>query len=133
MTEGLTIGRRIAWYRRRRGMSQEVLADFMQRTVDWVSKVENDRIPVDRLSVIAQLADALDVTIGDLIAEPSLMDWTPDTGTRTVPALRDALLDYRQITPLLRASPMPTRPAWTRCGHASAASWRRTRHPATGS
>jgi len=85
-------------------MTQEVLADIIQRTTDWVSKVENDRIPVDRLSVIEQLAEALDVTIGDLVAEPSLMDWTPDTGSRTVPALRDALLDYRQITPLLRAS-----------------------------
>jgi len=44
------------------------------------------------------------VTIGDLVAEPSLIDWTPDTGSRTVPALRDALLDYRQITPLIRTS-----------------------------
>jgi len=74
MTEQLTIGRRVAWYRRRRGMTQQILADIMRRTVDWVSKVENDRIPVDRLSVIAELAEALDVTIGDLLAEPSLMD-----------------------------------------------------------
>jgi transcriptional regulator with XRE-family HTH domain len=100
MTEQLTIGRRVAWYRRRRGMTQQILADVMRRTVDWVSKVENDRIPVDRLSVIAELAEALDVTIGDLLAEPSLMDWTRDSGSHTIPALRNALLDYRQITPL---------------------------------
>jgi transcriptional regulator with XRE-family HTH domain len=100
MTEQLTIGRRVAWYRRRRGMTQQILADVMRRTVDWVSKVENDRIPVDRLSVIAELAEALDVTIGDLLAEPSLMDWTRESGSHTIPALRNALLDYRQITPL---------------------------------
>jgi len=49
-------------------MTQEMLADMIQRTTDWVSKVENDHIPVDRLSVIQQLAEALDVTIGDLVA-----------------------------------------------------------------
>jgi hypothetical protein len=81
-------------------MPQEVLAGLVDRTVDWVSKVENDRIVLDRLSVIARLAEALDVTIGDLVAEPSLADPATPSGIRTVPALRDILLDYRQITPL---------------------------------
>jgi transcriptional regulator with XRE-family HTH domain len=99
MTNSLTIGERVAWYRRRRGMSQEILASIIDRTVDWLSKVENNRIELDRLSVIKSLADALDVSLGDLLAEPSLVDWTPDGGHRTVPALRDALMDYRQITP----------------------------------
>src|SRR6266568_4947518 len=99
MTNTLTIGERVAWYRRRRGVSQEILASIVGRTVDWLSKVENNRIELDRLSVIKALADALDVSLGDLLAEPSLADWTPDGGHRTVPALRDALLDYRQITP----------------------------------
>ena len=99
MTNRLTIGERVAWYRRRRGMSQEVLAGLVARTVDWLSKVENNRIELDRLSVIKALADALDISLGDLIAEPSLMDWTSDSGTRTVPALRAALMDYRLIAP----------------------------------
>lgn len=99
MTNTLSIGERVAWYRRRRGMPQEVLADLVGRTVDWLSKVENNRIELDRLSVIKSLADALDVSLGDLLAEPSLVDWTPEGGHRTVPALRAALMDYRQITP----------------------------------
>ena len=99
MTNRLTIGERIVWYRRRRGMSQEVLDGLVSRTVDWLSKVENSRIELDRLSVITALADALDVALGDLIAEPSLMEWTTDSGTRTIPALRSALMDYRLITP----------------------------------
>ena len=99
MTNSLTIGERVAWYRHRRGMSQEILAGIIGRTVDWLSKVENNRIELDRLSVIKSVADALDVSLGDLLAEPSLVDWTPDGGHRTVPALRDALMDYRQITP----------------------------------
>lgn len=101
MTTNLTIGERVAWYRRRRGMTQEVLAGLIGRTVDWLGKAENNRLELDRLSVIKSIADALDVTLGDLLAEPTLMDWTADSGTRTVPALRSALMNYRQLTPLL--------------------------------
>jgi transcriptional regulator with XRE-family HTH domain len=101
MTEKLTIGERVAWYRRRRGMSQEVLAGLVGRTADWLQKAENNRIELDRLSVIRSLALALDVSIGDLIGEPVLLDWTADSRTRTVPALRSALMDYSTLSPLL--------------------------------
>ncbi|MFB9690074.1 helix-turn-helix domain-containing protein [Amycolatopsis plumensis] len=103
ISENLTIGERVAWYRRRRGMSQEALAGLVGRTSDWLGKAENNRIELDRLSVIRSLADALDVALGDLIGEPTLLDWTPDSGTATVPALRAALMDYRQLTPILSA------------------------------
>ncbi|MGI5470264.1 helix-turn-helix domain-containing protein [Streptomyces sp. CA-132043] len=101
MTEHLTIGERVAWYRRRRGLSQEVLAGLVGRTTDWLSKAENNRIELDRLSVITSLAEALDVSLGDLLAEPTLLEWSSDSGHRTIPALRDALMDYKQLTPLL--------------------------------
>ncbi|MFF7213479.1 helix-turn-helix domain-containing protein [Streptomyces sp. NPDC008238] len=101
MTTNLTIGERVAWYRRRRGMSQDVLAGLVGRTVDWLSKAENNRLELDRLSVIKALADALDVSLGDLLAEPTLLEWTADSGSRTVPALRSALMNYRQLTPML--------------------------------
>lgn len=103
MTENLTIGERVAWYRRRRGMSQEVLAGLVGRTGEWLRKAENNRAELDRLSVIRRLADALDVALGDLIGEPTLLDWTADSGTSTIPALRAALMDYRQLTPILSA------------------------------
>jgi tetratricopeptide (TPR) repeat protein len=84
-------------------MSQEILAGLVDRTVDWLSKIENNRIDLDRLSVIRSVADALDVTVGDLLGEPSILDWSAESGNRTVPALRDALLDYRQLSPFLPA------------------------------
>jgi transcriptional regulator with XRE-family HTH domain len=102
ITTTLTIGERVAWYRRRRGLSQEALAGLVGRTADWLGKIENNRIELDRLSVIKALADVLDVSLGDLLAEPSLMDWSRDSGNQTVPALRAALADYRAITPLGR-------------------------------
>lgn len=101
MTETMTIGERVAWYRRRRGQSQLVLAGLVGRTEDWLSRVENNRIEVDRLSVIRRLAEALDVSIGDLVGEPTLLDWTNDSGMRTVPALRAVLMDYKLISTLL--------------------------------
>lgn len=98
MTGHLSLGERIAWYRRRRGLSQEVLAGLIGRTVDWLSKVENGRIEIDRLSVIKSLAEALDIAVGDLLNEPSLLEWTADSGSRTVPGLRAALMDYQRLT-----------------------------------
>lgn len=105
LSDTLSVGERIAWYRQRRGMSQEVLAGLVGRTSDWLSKIENNRIDLDRLSVLQSLASALDVTVADLIGEPLLLDWSADSGHSTVPALRTALMDYRQITPLLGSTP----------------------------
>ncbi|MFI5648182.1 helix-turn-helix domain-containing protein [Kitasatospora sp. NPDC051705] len=103
MNETLSIGERVAWYRRRRGMPQEVLAGLVGRTADWLSKVENGRIELDRLSVIRALADALDIRLGDLLAEPSLLDWPGDAQGGAVSKLREALMDYKQLSPFLAA------------------------------
>ncbi|MGH4027256.1 MAG: helix-turn-helix domain-containing protein [Pseudonocardiaceae bacterium] len=101
--DDLTIAERVRHYRARRGMSQEVLAGLVGRTEDWLSRVENNRIALDRLSVIRRLANALDVTTGALLGEPALLDWSADSGTHTIPALQGVLMDYRQVTPQLAA------------------------------
>lgn len=106
MTTTLTIGERVAWYRQRRGMSQEVLAGLVGRTPDWLSKIENGHIELDRLSVLRNLAQWLDVALGDLLSEPSLMEWTTDSGRATVPALRSVLMDYRQVAQLASQRPI---------------------------
>ncbi|MFE9661803.1 helix-turn-helix domain-containing protein [Streptomyces sp. NPDC005955] len=108
-TGSLTTGERVAWYRRRRGLSQEVLAGLVGRTTDWLSRVENNRIELDRLSVITSLAKVLDVSLGDLLAEPTLWDRSGDSGSHTVPALREALVDYKQLAPVL-GSPVDDEP-----------------------
>lgn len=109
MTENLTIGERVAWYRKRRGRSQAAVAGRVGRTADWLAKVENNRAQLDRLSVIKALAAELDVKLGDLLGEPTLMDWSTESGRRTIPALREALMDYRHLSPLL-ALPMEGEP-----------------------
>src|SRR5262245_5313815 len=57
MTDEMTIGQRVAFYRRRRGLSQEVLAGLVGKTVEWLRKVENNRAELDRLSVLKDLAN----------------------------------------------------------------------------
>jgi hypothetical protein len=102
MANTLTIGERVAWYRRRRGLSQECLPAWSDVLRTGPRKIENNHIELDRLSVIKALAGALDITLGDLIGDPSLLDWTPDSGIATVTALRSALMDYRAVTPFGR-------------------------------
>ncbi|WP_211346717.1 helix-turn-helix domain-containing protein [Actinokineospora cianjurensis] len=97
MTDDMSAGERVAFYRQRRGLTQTVLAGLVGRTDDWLRKVEHDALPLDRLSILRRLAYALDVSLGDLIGEPVLMDWTEETGRRTVSALRVALMDHRQF------------------------------------
>jgi transcriptional regulator with XRE-family HTH domain len=101
MTDDMTIGQRIAFYRRRRGLSQEVLAGLVGKTAEWLRKVETNRSELDRLSVIRSVARALDVSLGDLIGEPGMLDWSDESGRQTIPALRAALHDYRHLTPAL--------------------------------
>jgi transcriptional regulator with XRE-family HTH domain len=76
MTDDMTIGQRVAFYRRRRGLSQEVLAGLVGKTAEWLRKVETNRAELDRLSVIRAVAKTLDVSLGDLIGEPGLLDWS---------------------------------------------------------
>ena len=100
-TDAMTIGERVAFYRPRRGLSQEILAGLVGKTAEWLRKVENNRAELDRLSVIRALASALDISLGDLIGEPSLFDWSEDSGRQTIPTLRAALRDYRHLSPIM--------------------------------
>lgn len=91
-------GQRVAWHRLRRGISQEVLAGLVGRTADWLGKVENDRAPLDRLSVIRALAEALGVPVSALVGDH------PNQGNGEnqhvhVAEIRSTLMDYRQIMP----------------------------------
>ena len=82
--------------------SQEVALGSSAVPKDWLRRAENNRIlEAGRPSIIRSLAEVLDVSIGDLIGEPVLLDWTADSRTQTVPALRAVLMDYSQLSALL--------------------------------
>ena len=59
-------GQRVAALRRLRGMSQGDLAQAISRSESWVSQVERGVYPVERLSILQSLADALGVSVQEL-------------------------------------------------------------------
>ncbi|RAN96521.1 helix-turn-helix domain-containing protein [Micromonospora noduli] len=59
--DDLPIGRRVARWRVRRSMTQQMLADRLRRSKSWVDKVERGVRALDRYSVIQELADVLRV------------------------------------------------------------------------
>lgn len=92
----MTVGERIRFYRRRRGLTQEVLANLVGRKVDWLSKIERGERDIRRLDVVAELAQALRVSISDLYGQPVLME--DDENNDDVPAVRDALMTPRRLS-----------------------------------
>jgi transcriptional regulator with XRE-family HTH domain len=94
----LTIGERVAFYRRRRGLTQVALAGLVARTPSWVEKIEHGRAPLDRISVVSELASALDVSLHDLLPD-DVADVGPGNRGHSVPALRDLVLSYRAVNP----------------------------------
>lgn len=96
MGDRLTIGERIAFYRARRGLTQVELANLVGRGPDWLSKVERGERPLRNVEVLAELARALRVTLGDLVGQPVLLE--DDDQLDDVPAVRDVLMAPRRLS-----------------------------------
>jgi transcriptional regulator with XRE-family HTH domain len=92
----LTIGERIAFYRARRGLTQTELANLVGRGPDWPGKIERGERAMRNIEVLAELARALRVTLGDLLGQPVLME--DDDQLDDVPAVRDALMAPRRLS-----------------------------------
>ncbi|MBA8794033.1 transcriptional regulator with XRE-family HTH domain [Friedmanniella endophytica] len=92
-----TVGERIAFYRRRRGMTQGVLAGLVGRSVDWLSKIERNERELRRLDLLGEVAQALRIEIGDLLGTPVLVEDEKPTDDN-IPAIRDALMSHRRLS-----------------------------------
>ncbi|RLP94867.1 XRE family transcriptional regulator [Micromonospora sp. BL4] len=90
-SDDLPIGRRVARWRVRRSMTQQMLADRLRRSKSWVDKVERGVRTLDRYSVIQELAHVLRVEPEVLLGQPrSTPAGTPDG----VDDIRAALARY---------------------------------------
>ncbi|MFD6682481.1 helix-turn-helix domain-containing protein [Micromonospora parva] len=89
--DDIPIGRRVASWRVRRQMTQQMLADRLRRSKSWVDKIERGARPLDRYSVIQELAHVLrvdpEVLLGQTRSTPA---GTPDG----VDEIRAALARY---------------------------------------
>src|SRR3954469_23507880 len=90
------IGERVAAYRRRRGLSQVTLAGLVGRSESWLSQVERGRRDIDSLTVIRDLAVALDVGADALIGV-DLPAPIVGAGHAATVAIRDYVDGYNQL------------------------------------
>jgi transcriptional regulator with XRE-family HTH domain len=105
----LPIGRRVAYWRGRRKMSQQVFADRLGKSKSWVDKVERGVRRLDKFSVVYDIADVLQVDVQLLLGRDP--DRRPDGATCIdqveVEAIRAALERYDQVSTFFQAPPAP--------------------------
>src|SRR5688572_24375215 len=63
------VGRRVAYWRTRRKMSQQLFADRLGKSKSWVDKVERGVRRLDRFSVIYDIADVLQLDVQVLLGK----------------------------------------------------------------
>jgi transcriptional regulator with XRE-family HTH domain len=91
------IGRCIATYRRRRGLSQAALAGLVGRSESWLSQVERGVRSVDRMSVLLDLARVLHVEVDALIGRPWQLAPNGNTIADALSEVRGALTNYSAL------------------------------------
>ncbi len=102
LPEDVPIGERVAYWRRRRGMSQKVCAELVGRTEGWLSQIERGVRPLDRLSVLIELARVLKVNPSELTG-PTVRQLAPNGAEHpAVAALRAALMRYDTLPGIAR-------------------------------
>jgi len=96
----LPIGRRVAYWRNRRKMSQQVFADRLGKSKSWVDKVERGVRRLDKFSVTNEIADVLQVDVQLLLGrEPERRPESINCIDQVeVAEIRSALERYDQIS-----------------------------------
>lgn len=103
----IPLGERVQRYRERRGLTQLALGGLVHRSEDWVSKVERGLLPVDRYSMLIELARALDVAdLADLTGHPLAMSTSETPEHASVAGIRAAMTRL----PALRGAALPGSP-----------------------
>jgi transcriptional regulator with XRE-family HTH domain len=103
----LPIGRRVAYWRGRRKMSQQVFADRLGKSKSWVDKVERGVRRLDKFSVVYEIADVLQVDVQLLLGKE--VERRPETQNCIdqveVEEIRAALERYDQMSAFFQAVP----------------------------
>ena len=88
MSEAGHIGTRIRYWRRRRGLSQTVVAGLAGLSQSYVSQLESGRKSIERRSTLVAIAGALQVSVADLLAQPDdRSDPAYERASATVPGI----------------------------------------------
>jgi transcriptional regulator with XRE-family HTH domain len=128
----LPIGRRVAYWRGRRKMSQQVFADRLGKSKSWVDKVERGVRRLDKFSIVYEIADVLQVDIQPLLGmEPERRpDGMSGVDQVEVAEIRAALERYDQISAFFSAP--PEAPPLDQMGKAVSHAWQTYQHAKCG-
>jgi len=91
IVDGLDLGARIAYWRERRGMTQQLLADRVGRSKSWLEKVEAGTRNADRLTVLLILCRELRIDLPVLIGRDIERD-TPEQPRRNPSDMSQSIL-----------------------------------------
>lgn len=72
MDQHTSVGQRIRYWRKRRGIEVAVLAGLVGRSTSWLEKVERGDRVCEKVSVLLALANVLKIGLGDLIGGAEL-------------------------------------------------------------
>jgi len=100
-----SLGRKIAFHRARRGLSQRDFGAIIDRSETWVSQVERGERRIDRMTVLRQVAEALDVPLGELAADTPIL---AEASSRPAPASALRMLLSSSLTLSLAVAPPAT-------------------------
>jgi transcriptional regulator with XRE-family HTH domain len=100
------IGRRVAAFRKLRGLTQAGLAARLHRSESWVTKIERGERRIDSMSVLAELCRALAVPLYQLTGHYEVRLGGPADGGPDLRALRH-VLDGPAIMSPLNDEPRP--------------------------
>lgn len=112
-TDEATVGERVAFYRRRKGITQEVLAGLLGRSVEWLAQFERGAKELDRLSTIVAIAEVLGIEPVKLLPAAfttrrrELRDAVIGTAPDSVAAIKDAMFRYNGSARVLGAPDRP--------------------------
>ena len=124
----LPIGRRVAYWRGRRKMSQQVFADRLGKSKSWVDKVERGVRRLDKFSVVYEIADVLQVDVQLLLGKD--VERRPETQNCIdqveVEEIRAALERYDQMSAFFQ--PTPHAPPLTEMRKAVSHAWLTYQH-----
>jgi transcriptional regulator with XRE-family HTH domain len=92
----------VLYWMQRRGMTRQIFADRMGKSLSWVDKIRAGDRQLDRLSVLRQIASVLDIPLLVLIdpEEAERQRTCPDE--QEIDAIRAALRRYDVITNIFR-------------------------------
>ncbi len=98
------LGRRIAYWRERRGMTQQLFADRIGRSKSWVEKAEAGLRSAGRLSVLETVCEVLRIDLPVLIGRELSRDNGQCLDNAEVEAIRAAMERYEGIAATLGAA-----------------------------